>query len=111
MFAWCSPASQYGDEEGVIGHAFLLSPAVCSGSFHVDKSGRETTSHMRAPAPAIMKIEANSAEFKSVAQRLTGKDAVAGGRWSGGPGKEEEEAQGFVMYCSSPFADRNSKSI
>ncbi|KAG8077415.1 hypothetical protein GUJ93_ZPchr0007g6090 [Zizania palustris] len=74
----------------------------------------ETTSHM--PAPAIVKIietvhiEADSAEFKSVVQRLTGKDdAAAGGRRrSGGSGKEED--QGFVMYCSSPFADHSSKT-
>ncbi|KAL5219901.1 hypothetical protein ABZP36_024614 [Zizania latifolia] len=68
------------------------------------------------PAPATVKIietvhiEADSAEFKSVVQRLTGKDSAAGGRRrSGGSGKEE--AQGFVMYCSSPFADHSSKDV
>uniref|UniRef100_A0A0D9V3M4 VQ domain-containing protein n=1 Tax=Leersia perrieri TaxID=77586 RepID=A0A0D9V3M4_9ORYZ len=61
--------------------------------------------------PAVVKIietvhiEADSAEFKSVVQRLTGKDAVAGGgSWqSSGYRKEEteEEAHGLSIYCSS----------
>uniref|UniRef100_A0A0E0JLV1 VQ domain-containing protein n=1 Tax=Oryza punctata TaxID=4537 RepID=A0A0E0JLV1_ORYPU len=64
--------------------------------------GAETTRH--GPPPAVVKIietvhiEADSAEFKSIVQRLTGKDAVAGGRRPGrSTGKEdadEDQAQG-----------------
>ncbi|KAF0920650.1 hypothetical protein E2562_036143 [Oryza meyeriana var. granulata] len=69
--------------------------------------GEDTTT--RHGPPAVVKIietvhvEADSAEFKSVVQRLTGKDAVAGGRRSGGSRKEEaeEEAHGFGISCSS----------
>uniref|UniRef100_A0A0D9YCJ1 VQ domain-containing protein n=6 Tax=Oryza TaxID=4527 RepID=A0A0D9YCJ1_9ORYZ len=68
----------------------------------------ETTRHgPPPPPPAVVKIietvhiEADSAEFKSIVQRLTGKDAVAGGRRpdrssTGKADADEDQAQGFA---------------
>uniref|UniRef100_J3L2F2 VQ domain-containing protein n=1 Tax=Oryza brachyantha TaxID=4533 RepID=J3L2F2_ORYBR len=77
--------------------------AAGAGRRHVAMStrGADTTTARHGP-PATVKIietvhiEADSAEFKSVVQRLTGKDAVAGGVPGEGRGGRRSTAVGWI---------------
>lgn len=82
-----------------------------------------TTRGGEAERPATVKIietvhvEADRYSFKSIVQRLTGRDAVVGGDYSDGPERRsnEETAQRAAGHVSKsnqaskpPFADRHS---
>ncbi|KAL6842701.1 hypothetical protein ACP4OV_027545 [Aristida adscensionis] len=78
-----------------------------------------STGVVEASPPATVKIietvhiEADRSSFKSVVQRLTGRDAVVVGRppWRGEPSSKQEAAQGQGTVVARREAAMNPESI